>query len=304
MFSRRVFELLACDAAVLTTESEGVERTFGELVPVVTTPDQATEALTNLIHDDVYRREIVVPARRLVMTQHTYRQRLGQIAQTMGYSVSTDLGDGIAALALIDDADQARMVSDLVAAISSQRSVPAEFLIGLGLETSVAGDLHELAEARSDVRVQVVQQDQGGERTNRFRELASLASSPWVGIVDPAHHYGEYHFMDLLVCTRFADADVIGSAAFEVISDAASTQDDLELSYVDSVHPHSAIASRKLVVNRGWPDRMPNAGETLREWSSHGVRFFSGNATNFRADPALGLPPRAAARAVESAYAG
>jgi uncharacterized coiled-coil protein SlyX len=304
MFSRRVFELLACDAAVLTTESEGVERTFGELVPVATTPDQATEALTHLIHDDDYRREIVVPARRLVMTEHTYRQRLALIGQTMGYSVSAALGDGIAALALIDDADQARKVSDLVAAISSQRSVPGEFLIGLGLETSVAGDLHELSDARSDVRVQVVQQDQGGERTKRFRELASLASSPWVGIVDPAHHYGEYHFMDLLVCTRFAQADVIGSAAFDVISDAASTQDDLELSYVDSVHPHSAIASRKLVVNRGWPDRMPGAGETLRDWSRHGIRFFSGSATNFRADPALGLPPRAAAQVVESAYAG
>ena len=300
MFSRRVFELLACDAAVVTTESEGVERTFGDLVPVVTTPEEATQALTRLIGDDGYRRDIVVPARRLVMTEHTYRQRLAQIAQTMGYSVSADLGDGVAALALIDDAEQARKVSELVAAISFQRSVPGELLIGLGMETSVAGDLRELSDAGSDVRVQVVQQDQGGERTKRFRELASLASSPWVGIVDPAHHYGEYHFMDLLVCTRFADADVIGSAAFDVISEADSTPGDLELRYVDSVHPHSAIASRKLVVNRGWPDRMPGADETFRDWSRQGIRCFSGSATNFRADPALGLPPRA----VESAHAG
>jgi hypothetical protein len=304
MFSRRVFELLACDAAVITTESEGVERTFGELVPVVTTPEEATEALTRLIHDDSYRRGIVVPARRLVMTEHTYRHRLAQIAQTMGYSVSPDLSDGIAVLALIDDAEQARKVSDLVAAISSQRSVPREFLIGLGLETSVAGDIHELSAARGDVRVQVVQQDQGGERTKRFRELASLASSPWVGIVDPAHHYGEYHFMDLLVCTRFTDADVIGSAAFDVISSAGSTQGDLELRYVDSVHPHSAIASRRLVVNRGWPDRMPGADQTFRDWSGQGIRCFSGSAANFRADPALGLPARAASWAIESAHAG
>ena len=304
MFSRRVFELLACDAAVVTTESEGVERTFGDLVPVVTTPEEATQALTRLIHDDDYRRGIVVPARRLVMTEHTYRQRLAQIAQTMGYSVSPDLGDGIAALALIDDAEQARKVSDLVAAISSQRSAPGEFLIGLGLETSVAGDLRELSDARSDVRVQVVQQDQAGERMKRFRELASLASSPWVGIVDPAHHYGEYHFMDLLVCTRFAAADVIGSAAFDLLSDADSGQGDLELRYVDSVHPHSAIASRKLVVNRGWPDRMPGADETFRNWSRQGIRCFSGSATNFRANPELGLPPRAAPRAVEPAHAG
>ena len=137
-----------------------------------------------------------------------------------------------------------------------------------------------------------------------MRSAAALASSPWVGIVDPAHHYGEYHFEDLLVCTRFADADVIGSAAFDVISDADPANGELEFRYVDSVHPHSAIARRKLVVKRGWPDRMPGAGETLRDWSRQGIRCFSGSATNFRADPALGLPPPAAVTASESAAAG
>jgi Glycosyl transferases group 1/DUF based on E. rectale Gene description (DUF3880) len=304
MFSRRVFELLACDAAVVSTESAGIERTFGDLVPVVATQQEATEALTRLIQDDDHRREVVARARRLVMTEHTYRQRLALIAQTVGYSVSADLGDGIAALVLIDDAEQARKVSDLVAAISSQRAVPGELLIGLGLDTSVAGDLRELSDARGAVRVQVVQQDQAEERSQRFRELAALASSPWVGVVDPAHHYGEYHFMDLLVCTSFAEADVIGSAAFDVIPDADPTRGDLEFRYVDSVHPHSAVARRRLIVSRGWPDRMPGAGETLRDWSRQGVLFFSGCATNFRADPALGLPPRAAATASESAAAG
>ena len=303
MFSRRVFELLACDAAVVSTESAGIERIFGDLVPVVTTMEEATAALTRLIGDEDHRRETVTRARRLVMTEHTYRQRLALIAQTMGYSVSPDLGDGIAALALVDDAEQARKVSDLVAAISSQRSVPAELLIGLGLDMSVAGDLHQLSHAGSDVRVQIVQQDHAEERHQRFRELAALASSPWVGIVDPAHDYGEYHFMDLLVCTRFTEADVIGSAGFDAISEADPAKGSLELRYVDCVHPHSAIARRRLVVSRGWPDRMPGAGEILRDWSRQGVLFFSGSATNFRADPALGLPPRATVTTAGSAVA-
>ncbi len=304
MFSRRVFELLACDAAVISTESAGIERTFGDLVPVVTTAEEAKEALAGLIGDDDHRREVVTRARRLVMTEHTYRQRLALIAQTLGYSVSADLNDGIAGLALIDDPEQARKVSDLGAAISAQRTVPAELLIGLGVETSVAGDLHQLSEARSDVRVQVVQQDQAEDRNQRFRELAALASSPWVGIVQPAHQYGEYHFMDLLVCSRFAEADVIGSAGFDAISGTAPPKTDLEHRYVDSVHPHSAIARRSLVVSRGWPDRMPGAGDAMRDWSRQGVRIFSGSATNFRADPALGLPPRGTATTVGSAASG
>ena len=99
--------------------------------------------------------------------------------------------------------------------------------------------------------------------------------------------------MDLLVCSRFAEADVIGSAGFDAISGTAPPKTDLEHRYVDSVHPHSAIARRSLVVSRGWPDRMPGAGDAMRDWSRQGVRIFSGSATNFRADPALGLPRRA-----------
>ena len=304
MFSRRVFELLACDAAVVSTESTGVERTFGDLVPIVTRPEEATETLTRLIGDDDYRRQLVVRARRLVLTEHTYRRRLALIGQTLGYAVSADAGDGVAAVALVDDAEQAREVRGLVAAITAQKSVPAEFLVGLGLETSVAGDLRELSDAATDVRVRVVQQDQGGERLQRFRELASLATSPWIGIVHPAHRYGEHHFMDLLSCTRFADADVIGNAAFELMSAPDSSEADLELRFVDSVHPHSALAKRELVVRRGWPDVMPGAGQTLREWSREGVRCFSGGAGNFTANPALGLPPSAEAAFSESAPAG
>ena len=107
--------------------------------------------------------------------------------------------------------------------------------------------------------------------------------------------------MDLLVCTRFAEADVIGSAGFDAISGTDPPERDLELQYVDSVHPHSAIARRSLVVSRGWPDRMPGARDALRDWSLQGVRLFSGSATNFRADPAVGLPPRATATTVGSA---
>ncbi len=77
-----------------------------------------------------------------------------------------------------------------------------------------------------------------------------------------------------------------------------SSNANLEFRFVDSVHPHSALAKRELVVRRGWPDEMPGAGQSLRDWCREGVRCFSGGAGNFQADPALGLPPRAAPAAV------
>src|SRR5690349_22025038 len=45
MFSRRVFELLACGTAVVSTESVGVEQTLGDVVAMVERSEEHTSEL-------------------------------------------------------------------------------------------------------------------------------------------------------------------------------------------------------------------------------------------------------------------
>ena len=293
MFSRRVFELLACDTAVLSTESVGVASAFGDLVPIVETPEDATRSLERLLGDEEYRRRLVVPARRLVMSEHTYRRRLAAIATAAGYEVAADHGEEFAVLVLVDDVQQARGVRPLVTSISEQTTIPTEFLIGVGTGTSVAGDLQRLSDAAEGMRVRVTHQDAESSRGERFRELAAVAASPWLAVVHTAHTYGRHHFTDLLACTRFTDADVIGNAAFSLTSGEALNA-DLEHRFVDFVHPHSILVRRELVAKRGWPDEMPAAWAVLDDWRREGLRYYSGDRENFRAEAALGLPPRRA----------
>jgi Glycosyl transferases group 1 len=290
MFSRRVFELAACDTAVLSTESLGIADTFGGLVPMVETPDEAAAAIERLLGDEAYRRRVVIPARRLVLSEHTYRRRIAQIGAIAGYEVSPDAGEDFAVLVLVDDVDQARGLRSLVASISEQTTLPAEFLIGVGAQTSVAGDVQRLSDAAAELRVRVTEQDANTSRRERFRELARIAASPWVAVVHTAHAYGQHHFTDLLACTRFASADVIGAAAFATTSGEIINA-GLEHRFADFLHPHSALAERGVIAKRGWPDEMPSAWATLNDWRQEGVRYYSGDRDNFKADSALGLPP-------------
>jgi hypothetical protein len=292
MFSRRVFELLACGTSVVSTESVGVEQTLGDVVSMVETPNEATQALTKL-QDDEYWRELSQRGRRKVIGEHTYRHRLAEVADALGFSVTAYPGEEVAALALVDDVEQARRFRAVVASISAQATRPAELLIGS--HTSVVGDLQELQTDGTEIRVRVVQQDPGATRSQRYRELAALAASPWLAILHPAHTYGEHHLTDLVLTTRFADADVIGNASFETTEGAGGIDRNLENRFVDSVHPHSVLVKRELVAKRGWPDDAGGAGGSLSDWARHGVRIYSGDAVNFRADAALGLPDRAAA---------
>ena len=212
MFSRRVFELLACGTAVVSTESLGVEKTLGDVVSMVETAEQATEALTKL-EEDGHWRELTQRGRRSVLGEHTYRHRLAEIANKLGFNVTAYSGEEVAALALVDDVDQARRFRAVVSSISAQETRPAELLIGS--HTSVAGDLQELQSDDGEIRVRVVQQDANATRSQRFRELAALAASPGLAILHPAHTYGEHHVTDLVLTTRFVDADVIGNASYE-----------------------------------------------------------------------------------------
>lgn len=292
MFSRRVFELLACGTAVVSTESVGVQRTLGDVVSMIKTPKEATDSLTKL-QDDDYWRELTQRGRRRVMGEHTYRHRLAELAGALGFNVTAYPGEEVAALALVDDVEQARRSRAVAASISAQETRPAELLIGS--HTSVVGDLQELQSDGSEIRVRVVQQDPEASRSQRYRELAALAASPWLAILHPAHTYGEHHLTDLVLTTRFADADVIGNASFETTEGTDAIDRSLEHRFVDSVHPHSVLVKRELVARRGWPDDVGGAGGSLSDWFRHGVRIYSGDAGNFLADAALGHPGRAAA---------
>jgi spore maturation protein CgeB/predicted nucleic acid-binding Zn-ribbon protein len=289
MFSRRVFELLACGTAVVSTESVGVQQTLGDVVSMVETPEQATEALTKLQDDDFWR-ELTAQGRRRVVGEHTYRHRLAEVANTLGFNVAPYPGEEIAALALVDDVEQARRFRAVVASVSAQETRPAELLIGS--HTSVVGDLQELQSDGGEIRVRVVQQDPETTRSQRYRELAALAASPWLAIVHPAQTYGEHHLTDLVLSTRYVDADVIGNASFETTEGDGAIDRDLEHRFVDSVHPHSVLVRRDLIATRGWPDDAE--GAPLSDWFREGVRIYSGDAGNFRADAAIGLPGRAA----------
>lgn len=84
MFSRRVFELLACGTPVITTPSLGIREFFGALVPEVETMAQVRAALQALLNDDEHWLRVSALGRRNVLTYHTYRHRLRTICEVAG----------------------------------------------------------------------------------------------------------------------------------------------------------------------------------------------------------------------------
>lgn len=84
MCSRRVFELLACGACVVSAPSKGIETMFGEIVQIARTKEQAQETLRTLINNDVMRCGLAEAGVAHVLEHHTMSKRLAFVLDKVG----------------------------------------------------------------------------------------------------------------------------------------------------------------------------------------------------------------------------
>lgn len=191
MFSRRVFELLACGTPVVSTPSRGMELIFGDLVDSVTSSEEATVAIKRLVEDQDHWLRRSRLGMREVLLHHTYAHRLQQIATTIGLG-SLDAGPSVALV--LSEHDDLRDAGRLLASargvreVAVPRSVPAEAVDAL-VRTAQPG------------RVVTYEPDRG-------QGAATVVSSEW--IVGTGGLGGDAEVLtDLAVATSYAPGDAV-----------------------------------------------------------------------------------------------
>lgn len=85
MFSRRVFELLACGTPVVSTYARGIEELLGlDAVWMVRSEQEAEEAIRTLLTDDNEWRRRSLAGIREVFSHHTYAHRMNEVFEKIG----------------------------------------------------------------------------------------------------------------------------------------------------------------------------------------------------------------------------
>lgn len=85
MFSRRVFELLACGTPVVSTYARGIDELFdSKAVWLVNSAKEADEAIHTLMTDDVEWRRRSLAGIREVFARHTYAHRINEMFERIG----------------------------------------------------------------------------------------------------------------------------------------------------------------------------------------------------------------------------
>jgi spore maturation protein CgeB len=236
MFSRRVFELLACGTPVVSTPSLGVDRMFGDVVPVVETAEAAEAAMRELLTDDDAWERRSLAGIRAVLGHHTYQHRLARVAALTGLELTPYAARMATVLLLDDDRDLAYgLCTELAAQGSDLRIVvgtddPARF---------------------GDLAVATVRQDTATDEPTRWRELADRIETPFVVVTDPFATPDA--LTDLTQGLLLTSADAVGfrrgGPAWRHVEEVV----------------HAPVAVRRdHVVEHGW-DTGPSAAPAMRD---------------------------------------
>jgi spore maturation protein CgeB len=193
MFSRRVFELLACGTPVVSTESRGIDCVFDGLVPTVESEEEAVHVLNALMLDPAHWLKASVRGLRAVFKDHTYAHRLQKVVETVGLRAR---GGAMPApvVVIFPRGDANRFAS----AMRSQ-SLPAAAVIVVGTRYSdkdVQSHVNAIRAAGFNAKALPA--------SNIVTYLRHRHSESVVAICDSRNHYGPAYLLDAAIALQGA----------------------------------------------------------------------------------------------------
>lgn len=184
MFSRRVFELMACGTPVVSTYAKGIENLFeSDAVWMVSSEQEAEEAIHTLMTDDKEWRRRSLLGIREVFTNHTYAHRINTIFNCVGLPEVTSVNPELLLVAKAHDEHDVHSIIKLC-----DQQIYREFSIII--ECHGAADLLNLPVPESARLVPA------GYLTGPEFEVKA-AEFDAVGWLNPLAGYGRYYLRDL-----------------------------------------------------------------------------------------------------------
>lgn len=281
MFSRRVFEILACGTPVISTPSDGIDELLGDVVISASTAAESRDAISGLISDADERARRGHLGYRLVHSRHTYESRLAQVAEAAGLEPAAVSTRSVAFTCVskrphllprvIETFErQTYAVKELVLVVNSD-DVDAQWVSNLVADVPMAKVLFRPASVSL------------GECLN---DAVAETSCDYVAKIDDDDDYGAEYLADMMLTFGYSGARVAGKRSyFGYLHDQDRSLlrfPGCEFSYVDEVAGGTLVFDRSLGVQVPF-QRLERGTDTafLRDLAELGHSVFSSDRFNF-----------------------
>lgn len=273
MFSRRVYEGLACGTPVISTYAQGIEEIFGDLVYMSENPESLYEEFKKLLEDERYYEQKALTGIRDVLTKHTYTHRLKYIIEKVGLNfVATS-----SAVTVVACANSLKEYEEIVEQFNRQTYENKQLYI---LVDTFDGYLnlynkYNTATIHTFVRSYM----------HNYLNIRDWISSPYVTYFDKESYYGSNYLLDLMLSTTFTDSDFIGKATYYTLDQeqVKEQNEGREYEYVTDLSPERTVAKTTVYSNVSLEKviEMFEQNQRLASYARYGKQFFSNDKFNY-----------------------
>tara|TARA_R110000868_G_scaffold216323_2_gene466424 strand:- start:61 stop:1020 length:960 start_codon:yes stop_codon:yes gene_type:complete len=281
MFSRRVFELMACGTPVITTESVGVRQMLGRLTKTVTSEEEARASLQQLLGDEDYRRRYAHTGFREVFQHHTYAKRFATILDAIGLEAPVA---ELPLVTILASTNRPEQLENLVGNMQRQIYQNLEVIVLLNSDRFDIEKVRVAVESLPNAKVFSLPQSY--TLADCLNHGIEASTGAWLAKFDDDDHYGAHYVSDLMLATQFTDAAVLGKHSYYCY---AAGSDTMALRNPNRSNRHCPfVCGATLFMRRDvfekvqfTPVRQGTDSIFLKECAENNIRIYSADPYNY-----------------------
>jgi glycosyltransferase involved in cell wall biosynthesis len=282
MFSRRVFELLACKTAVVSSRSVGIENLLGEHVRIVLNKQETSEEIARILSNNEERRRKNHLAYRHVMENHTYRHRFQEILDKLPIQKPLEKKKKIS---IVTITNRVEYIDNIIENMKRQKYRNIQLILVLN---SNQFNLNEVKKRVSilDIDTQVYSKEESVSLGECFNFAYSKTDGDYIAKMDDDDLYGANYLSDSLLAFDYSGADIVGKKAiyvyFEGLDKTYMKYPGQEDIFTDFITGPTIIFRRSVMENIRFIDANKSEDSTfLKDAKEAGYKIFSSDAFNF-----------------------
>ncbi|MGX1501291.1 spore maturation protein CgeB [Labrenzia sp. MBR-25] len=283
MFSRRVFELLACGTSVVSSPSAGIDKMLPGLVHMATDKDGVRAALQK-IKDDPFAAQVERHrAYREIMQSHTYGNRAEHVVSKVVPELVTAHRDPLISVVLTTNRPD--RMAGAIASFEKQNYAHKQLIVVLNNDAFDVTAVRGMVDHLEGAKVLSVPEEKT-LATCLNLAMKEVDGTYWAKF-DDDDLYGENYLSDALLAFRYTDAQVVGKAAYFAKFDG---DDELYLRHKGKNHQYmQRVCGGTLVVHMDIMRRVKfneavakgADSEFLRSLKDAGIKVYSADPYNF-----------------------
>lgn len=273
MFSRRVYEGLACGTPVISTYAQGIGEIFGDLVYMSEDPTSLHEEFKQLLEDERYYEEKALTGIRDVLTKHTYTHRLEYIIEKVGLNFAFELPT----VTVVAIANTRQEFENIVDQFNRQAYENKQLYI---LVDTFDGYLDLYNKYNTKTIHTFVR-----SYMHNYLNIRDWITSEYVTYFGQDSYYGQNYLLDLMLGTTFTDSDFIGKTTHYSVENGKLEEKNAgqEYEFVRELSSQSSVAKTNVYSNLSLEQviNLFEQDQSLASYAKYGKQFFSNDKFNY-----------------------